>query len=70
MITTTNNLGLNRMRKMKMKNRLYIGTSVLIAFVFCSVSAVAQQVPDAIINNDGIGLGRNCFWFGQFHNLV
>ena len=58
MITTTNNLGLNRMRKMKMKNRLYIGASVLIAFVFCSVSAVAQQVPDAIINNDGIGFSR------------
>ncbi len=41
-----------------MKNRITLSITALLASVVLTASAVAQQVPDAIINTDGIGFSR------------
>jgi len=41
-----------------MKIRLLTGLAAMAAFLAFSTSALAQQTPDAIINEDGIGFSR------------
>lgn len=41
-----------------MKNRLLITLATLSTLLFVGTPAFAQQLPDAIINNDGIGFSR------------
>lgn len=41
-----------------MKNQFLIAVSTLAALFLVSAPALAQQIPDAIINNDGIGFSR------------
>jgi hypothetical protein len=41
-----------------MKNRLLITIATMAALVGMATPALAQQMPDAIINNDGIGFSR------------
>lgn len=41
-----------------MKNRMYSATTILIACLGISANAIAQQIPDAIINIDGVGFSR------------
>ena len=41
-----------------MKNRLLITISTVVALVGMNAPALAHQVPDAIINTDGIGFSR------------
>ena len=41
-----------------MKNRLLILIATMVALFGINAPALAQQVPDAIISNDGIGFSR------------
>lgn len=41
-----------------MKNRFFITMSTLAALMLVGAPALAQSLPDAIINNDGVGFSR------------